>query len=175
MKICCIGAGFVGGPTMAVIALKAPDIQVTVVDMDAARIAAWNSDRLPIYEPGLDEVVKQARGRNLHFSTDVTGGIKAADIIFVAVNTPTKTYGLGAGRAADLRYIESVARTIGDVAERLSTRSTIPWRTNESPCWVSPSKRTPTTHGSRRRSRCAATGWPSRPTSRFTIRACRPR
>ena len=117
MRICCIGAGFVGGPTMAVIALKAPDIQVTVVDMNAARIAAWNSDRLPIYEPGLDEVVRQARGRNLHFSTDVTGGIKAAHIVFVAVNTPTKTYGMGAGRAADLRYIESVARAIGDVAE----------------------------------------------------------
>jgi len=134
MKICCIGAGFVGGPTMAVIALKAPDIQVTVVDMNAARIAAWNSDRLPIYEPGLDEVVRQARGRNLHFSTDVTGGIKAADIIFVAVNTPTKTYGMGAGRAADLRYIESVARTIGEVAEGpkiIVEKSTIPVKTSE--------------------------------------------
>ena len=88
MKICCIGAGYVGGPTMAMIALKAPDIQVKVVDMNAARIAAWNSGSLPIYEPGLDEVVQQTRGRNLHFSTDVTGAIKEADIIFVAVNTP---------------------------------------------------------------------------------------
>ena len=79
MKICCIGAGYVGGPTMAMMALKAPDIEVRVVDMNAARIAAWNSDTLPIYEPGLDEVVRQTRGRNLHFSSDVAGGIKAAD------------------------------------------------------------------------------------------------
>jgi UDPglucose 6-dehydrogenase len=116
MKICCIGAGYVGGPTMAMIALKAPSINVTVVDMNVARIAAWNSDTLPIYEPGLDEVVKERRGKNLFFSTDVVGTIKDADIIFVAVNTPTKTYGVGAGRAADLRYIESVARTIAEVA-----------------------------------------------------------
>ena len=105
MKICCIGAGYVGGPTMAMIALKAPDIEVRVVDMNATRIAAWNSGTLPIYEPGLDDVVKQTRGKNLHFSTDVNGAIKAADIIFVAVNTPTKTYGVGAGRAADLRFM----------------------------------------------------------------------
>jgi len=134
MKICCIGAGYVGGPTMAMIALKAPDIQVTVVDMNDARIAAWNSGNLPVYEPGLDEVVKQCRGRNLHFSTDVRAGIKAADIIFVSVNTPTKTYGMGAGRAADLRYIESVARTIAEVAEGskiIVEKSTIPVRTSE--------------------------------------------
>lgn len=134
MKICCIGAGYVGGPTMAMIALKAPDIQVTVVDMNATRIAAWNSDTLPIYEPGLDEVVKQARGRNLFFSTDVRGTIKAADIIFVAVNTPTKTYGVGAGRAADLRFIESVARTIAEVADGpkiIVEKSTIPVKTAE--------------------------------------------
>jgi UDPglucose 6-dehydrogenase len=105
MNICCIGAGYVGGPTMAMIALKCPDITVNVVDMNGARIAAWNSGTLPIYEPGLDEVVRQARGRNLFFSTDVAGGIKQADIIFVSVNTPTKTYGVGAGRAADLRFI----------------------------------------------------------------------
>ena len=98
MNICCIGAGYVGGPTMAMIALKAPAIEVRVVDMNVARIAAWNSDTLPIYEPGLDDVVKATRGKNLHFSTDVFGAIKAADIIFVAVNTPTKTYGVGAGR-----------------------------------------------------------------------------
>ena len=134
MNICCIGAGFVGGPTMAVIALKAPDIQVTVVDMNAARIAEWHSENLPIYEPGLDEVVKTARGRNLHFSTDVRGGIEKADIIFVAVNTPTKTYGVGAGRAADLRYIEAVARTIAEVANGpkiVVEKSTIPVKTSE--------------------------------------------
>jgi UDPglucose 6-dehydrogenase len=132
MKICCIGAGYVGGPTMAMIAFKAPDISVTVVDLNEKRIAAWNSDTLPIYEPGLDEVVKFARGRNLFFSTDVKGTIAASDIIFVSVNTPTKTYGVGAGRAADLRYIESVARTIAEVAKTskiIVEKSTIPVRT----------------------------------------------
>jgi len=132
MKICCIGAGYVGGPTMAMIALKCPDIQVTVVDMNAARIAAWQSGNLPIYEPGLDDVVRQAHGKNLHFSTDVAGNIKSADIIFVAVNTPTKTYGVGAGRAADLRYIESVARTIAQHAtgsKIIVEKSTIPVKT----------------------------------------------
>ncbi len=134
MNICCIGAGYVGGPTMAMIALKCPDIRVTVVDMNAARIAAWNSGNLPIYEPGLDEVVKQARGRNLFFSTEVAAEIKQADIIFVAVNTPTKTYGVGAGRAADLRYIESVARTIAEHAQGdkiIVEKSTIPVKTAE--------------------------------------------
>jgi UDPglucose 6-dehydrogenase len=132
MNICCIGAGYVGGPTMAMIALKCPDITVTVVDMNATRIAAWNSGTLPIFEPGLDEVVQQARGRNLFFSTDVAGQIKKADIIFVAVNTPTKTYGVGAGRAADLRFIESVARTIAEHAESdkiIVEKSTIPVKT----------------------------------------------
>lgn len=117
---------------MAMIALKCPDITVTVVDMNAARIAAWNSGTLPIFEPGLDEVVNQARGKNLFFSTDVSGQIKQADIIFVAVNTPTKTYGVGAGRAADLRYIESVARTIAEHAESgkiIVEKSTIPVKT----------------------------------------------
>ena len=134
MKICCIGAGYVGGPTMAMIALKAPKIEVRVVDMNAARIAAWNSDTLPIYEPGLDKVVKRRRGKNLHFSTDVHGAIQAADIIFVAVNTPTKTYGVGAGRAADLRFIESVARTIAEHANGpkiIVEKSTIPVKTAE--------------------------------------------
>src|SRR5215213_8335298 len=134
MKICCIGAGYVGGPTMAMIALKAPDIEVRVVDMNASRIAAWNSDTLPIYEPGLDDVVRQTRGKNLHFSTDVQGAIKACDIIFVAVNTPTKTYGAGAGRAADLRFIESVARTIAQHANGpkiIVEKSTIPVKTAE--------------------------------------------
>ncbi len=117
---------------MAMIALKCPDITVTVVDMNAARIAAWNGGNLPIFEPGLDEVVQQARGRNLFFSTDVAGQIKKADIIFVAVNTPTKTYGVGAGRAADLRFIESVARTIAEHAESgkiIVEKSTIPVKT----------------------------------------------
>jgi UDPglucose 6-dehydrogenase len=134
MKICCIGAGYVGGPTMAMIAWKAPDIEVNVVDMNAARIAAWNSDTLPIYEPGLDEVVKERRGKNLFFSTDVAGGIKKADIIFVSVNTPTKNYGVGAGRAADLRYVESVARLIAEVAispKIIVEKSTIPVKTAE--------------------------------------------
>jgi UDPglucose 6-dehydrogenase len=134
MKICCIGAGYVGGPTMAVIAQKAPDIMVTVVDMNAARIAAWGSDVLPIYEPGLDALVRECRGRNLFFSTDVAGAINAADIIFVAVNTPTKMCGVGAGRAADLRYIESVARTIAEVATSpkiIVEKSTIPVKTAE--------------------------------------------
>lgn len=134
MKICCIGAGYVGGPTMAMIAMKAPNIEVNVVDMNAARIAAWNSDTLPVYEPGLDDVVKQCRGKNLHFTTDVHGCIQKSDIIFVAVNTPTKTYGVGAGRAADLRFIESVARTIADVATTpkiIVEKSTIPVKTAE--------------------------------------------
>lgn len=123
-----------GGPTMAMIAHKAPDITVTVVDLNAARIAAWNSDELPIYEPGLDDIVKQARGKNLFFSTDVKAAIAAADIVFVSVNTPTKTYGVGAGRAADLRYIESVARTIAEVATTpkiIVEKSTIPVKTAE--------------------------------------------
>jgi UDPglucose 6-dehydrogenase len=119
---------------MAMIALKAPKIEVRVVDMNAARIAAWNSDTLPIYEPGLDDVVRQTRGKNLFFSTDVAGGIRDADIIFVAVNTPTKTYGVGAGRAADLRFIESVARTIAQHANGpkiIVEKSTIPVKTAE--------------------------------------------
>lgn len=134
MKITCLGAGYVGGPTMAMIAAKCPDIEVTVVDPNAARIAAWNSDELPVYEPGLDEVVREARGRNLFFSTDVAGAIRSGDIIFVSVGTPTKTYGIGAGRAADLKYIESAARTIAEVAEGpkiIVEKSTIPVKTAE--------------------------------------------
>lgn len=134
MKICCIGAGYVGGPTMAMIASKAHDIEVEVVDMNAARIAAWNAGTLPIYEPGLDTLVQARLGKNLRFSTDVAGGIRSADIIFVAVNTPTKTYGVGAGRAADLRFIESVARTIAEHAQGpkiIVEKSTIPVKTAE--------------------------------------------
>ncbi|CAK9177737.1 unnamed protein product [Ilex paraguariensis] len=115
VKICCIGAGYVGGPTMAVIALKCPSIEVAVVDISVSRINAWNSDQLPIYEPGLDDVVKQCRGKNLFFSTEVEKHVSEADIVFVSVNTPTKTRGLGAGKAADLTYWESAARMIADV------------------------------------------------------------
>ncbi|KAL6558262.1 UDP-glucose 6-dehydrogenase 3 [Orobanche minor] len=90
VKICCIGAGYVGGPTMAVIALKCPSIEVAVVDISIPRISAWNSDQLPIYEIGLHDVVKQCRGKNLFFSTDVERHVSEADIVFVSVNTPTK-------------------------------------------------------------------------------------
>lgn len=130
--ILCIGAGYVGGPTMAMIAAKCPHIQVTVVDINEARIAAWNSDDLPIYEPGLDEVVRIARGRNLFFSTDIVGGIRDADIIFVSVNTPTKTFGQGAGLAADLQYWEKTARQILAHSTRnkiVVEKSTLPVRT----------------------------------------------
>ena len=104
-KICCIGAGYVGGPTCAVIAYKCPDVKVTIVDINQARIDAWNSDVLPIYEPGLDEIVFACRNKNLFFSTDVDGAIQEADLIFVSVNTPTKKAGVGAGYAADLAYV----------------------------------------------------------------------
>lgn len=135
MKICCIGAGYVGGPTMAMIAHKCPNIRVTVVDINAARIAAWNSDALPIYEPGLQELVEGNRGKNLFFSTEVDAEIDAADIIFISVNTPTKNYGVGAGRAADLKYVESCARRIAEVATSdkiIVEKSTIPVRTADS-------------------------------------------
>jgi UDPglucose 6-dehydrogenase len=135
MKICCIGAGYVGGPTMAMIALKCPEIKVTVVDIDARRIAAWSQGPLPIFEPGLDDVVRQARGRNLFFSTDLDGAIREADMIFISVNTPTKTYGVGAGRAADLQHVEACARRIAEVAggdKIVVEKSTLPVRTAES-------------------------------------------
>lgn len=131
-KILCIGAGYVGGPTMAVIADRCPHIQVTIVDINQKRIDAWNSDNLPIYEPGLDEVVKRARGRNLFFSTDIEAGIRAADIIFVSVNTPTKTFGHGAGKASDLQYWEKTARQIlavSDSGKIIVEKSTLPVRT----------------------------------------------
>ena len=134
MKICCIGAGYVGGPTMAMIAKQCPDIQVHVVDLNAHRIAAWNSDNLPVYEPGLDEVVREARGRNLKFSTSVDEAIAAADIIFISVNTPTKTFGMGAGRAANLEFIEKCARQIAHVSRGhkiIVEKSTLPVRTAE--------------------------------------------
>ena len=133
-KICCIGAGYVGGPTMAMIAHKCPDAEVTVVDINAERIDAWKSEHLPVFEPGLGEIVSAQRGRNLHFSTDVDDAIRAADLIFVSVNTPTKTYGMGAGRAADLKFIEACARRIAAVADSdkiVIEKSTLPVRTAE--------------------------------------------
>ncbi|MFM2220254.1 MAG: hypothetical protein RLZZ553_2 [Verrucomicrobiota bacterium] len=132
--ICCIGAGYVGGPTMAMIAAKCPDITVTVVDLNEARIAAWNSQDLPVYEPGLLELVNGCRDRNLFFRTDVRAAIREADMVFVAVGTPTKTYGAGAGRAADLCYVESAARMIAEEAKGntiVVEKSTIPVRTAE--------------------------------------------
>lgn len=132
--IVCIGAGYIGGPTMAVIAAKNPGRKVYVVDVSAERIAAWNSDDLPIYEPGLSEVVKQVRGKNLFFSKDIDGAIRKCDIIFVGVNTPTKTFGRGAGRASNLQYWESAARNISRVANRdkiVIEKSTLPVRTAE--------------------------------------------
>ncbi len=136
-KICCIGAGYVGGPTMAVIAQKCPHIQVTVVDLNVERIAAWNDenvDNIPIYEPGLSAVVAEARGRNLFFTTEVEKAIDEAQIIFISVNTPTKTYGKGKGMAADLKYIELCARQIAKIAKDdkiVVEKSTLPVRTAE--------------------------------------------
>jgi UDPglucose 6-dehydrogenase len=136
-SICCIGAGYVGGPTMAIIAQKCPDIKVTVVDLNESRIAAWNDhnfDNLPIYEPGLAQVVAEARGRNLFFSTDVDKAIDEAEMIFISVNTPTKNYGAGKGMAADLKYIELCARQIARVSQQnkiVVEKSTLPVRTAE--------------------------------------------
>jgi UDPglucose 6-dehydrogenase len=135
-NICCIGAGYVGGPTMAVIALKCPNINVTVVDANPDKIKAWNGplDNLPVYEPGLADVIKETRGRNLHFSDDIAGHIEKAEMIFMAVNTPTKTEGEGAGMAADLRYIEACAHSIAKYSNSdkiVVEKSTLPVRTAE--------------------------------------------
>lgn len=134
-NICCIGAGYVGGPTMAVIAQKCPEIKVNVVDINPQRIADWNDedlDKLPIFEPGLKEVVAEARDRNLFFSTDIEKGIREAEMIFISVNTPTKTYGKGKGMAADLKFVELCARQIAEVATEdkiVVEKSTLPVRT----------------------------------------------
>ena len=131
-RILCIGAGYVGGPTMAMIAHKCPQYKVTVVDINHEKIAQWNSDRLPVYEPGLDEIVGAARGRNLFFETGVERCIREASIIFVAVNTPTKAYGAGAGMAADLQYWEKTARQIREAADSpkiVIEKCTIPVKT----------------------------------------------
>ncbi|MCX2473242.1 UDP-glucose 6-dehydrogenase [Pedobacter sp. MC2016-05] len=136
-SICCIGAGYVGGPTMAVVAKQCPDIKVTIVDLNEARIAAWNDEdvnNIPVYEPGLSEVVAEARGRNLFFSTDVDKAIAEAEMIFISVNTPTKTYGSGKGMGADLKWIELCARQIARVSTSdkiIVEKSTLPVRTAE--------------------------------------------
>ena len=113
-NILCIGAGYVGGPTMAVIALKCPEYKVTVVDINEQKIGLWNSGKLPIYEPGLDEIIGKRRRKNLFFSNDIKNGIKESEIIFVSVNTPTKTFGDGTGEAPDLQYWEKTARQIAE-------------------------------------------------------------
>ena len=136
-NICCVGAGYVGGPTMAVIADKCPEIQVSVVDINEERIKAWNDnnlDNLPIYEPGLVEVVKRSRRRNLFFTSDVDACIKNADMVFISVNTPIKSTGLGALQASDLKWVEVCARRIGAVAKGhtiVVEKSTLPVRTAE--------------------------------------------
>lgn len=136
-SICCIGAGYVGGPTMAVIAKNNPQLKITIVDINQARIDAWNDNdlsNLPIYEPGLAEIVKETRGKNLFFSTDIDAAIDESEMIFISVNTPTKTYGKGKGMAADLKYIELCARNIADVAKTdkiVVEKSTLPVRTAE--------------------------------------------
>ena len=133
-NILCIGAGYVGGPTMSMIAHKCPQYKVTVVDINKDRIDAWNSKTIPIYEPGLDDLVQKTRGKNLFFSTETDKGIREADIIFVSVNTPTKAFGQGAGKAADLQYWEKTARQIlanSDTNKIIIEKSTLPVRTAE--------------------------------------------
>ena len=135
-NICCIGAGYVGGPTMAVIALKCPHINVNVVDANPDKIKAWNGPlgNLPVYEPGLADVIKKTRGKNLFFSDDIAGHIEKADMVFMAVNTPTKTEGEGAGMAADLRHVEACARSIAKYSNSdkiVVEKSTLPVRTAE--------------------------------------------
>lgn len=134
-NICCIGAGYVGGPSMAVIALKCPNIQVNVVDVNQSRIDMWNEsdlNKLPIYEPGLDNIISKCRGENLHFSCEVEKNISKADMIYISVNTPTKTEGLGAGQAIDLKWVEASARKISEFANGhtiVIEKSTLPVKT----------------------------------------------
>ena len=136
-KICCIGAGYVGGPTMAVIADKCPDISIYVVDINKTRISSWNSEDfndLPIYEPGLSEIVERCRDKNLFFTSEIEHNIREADMIFISVNTPTKTSGIGAGKASDLKWIESCSRMIGEFARGKTIvveKSTLPVKTAE--------------------------------------------
>jgi UDPglucose 6-dehydrogenase len=133
-KIVCLGAGYVGGPTMAVMALHNPDVQIFVTDQNEARIAAWNTDKLPVFEPGLDEVVQKIRGKNLHFKVINPQLLAEADIVFVCVGTPTKEYGEGRGMAADMQYTELAVR---DIEKHCKTgtiiveKSTVPVKTAE--------------------------------------------
>tara|TARA_B100000965_G_scaffold253926_1_gene213653 strand:+ start:3682 stop:5103 length:1422 start_codon:yes stop_codon:yes gene_type:complete len=134
-KICCIGAGYVGGPTMSVIADKCPDLEIRVVDINKNRIAAWNDEdlnKLPIFEPGLDQIISRTRGKNLFFSTEMEKSISGADMIFISVNTPTKNKGLGAGQASDLSWVEASARQVAKYATGYTIvveKSTLPVRT----------------------------------------------
>ena len=134
-NICCIGAGYVGGPSMAVIAAHCPNLKINVVDRNKDRIDAWNSislDDLPVYEPGLKKIISRFRGINLHFSTDIEKHISEADMVFISVNTPTKVKGIGAGQASDLKWIESCARQIGTYAKGstiIVEKSTLPVKT----------------------------------------------
>ncbi len=136
-NICCIGAGYVGGPTMSVIADKCPEIQINVVDFNELRIQEWNSNNLsnlPIYEPGLKEIVGRCRGKNLHFTSEVKKNISIADMIFISVNTPTKTKGIGAGQASDTKWVEACARDVAKFARGhtiVVEKSTLPVRTAE--------------------------------------------
>ena len=136
-NICCIGAGYVGGPTMAVIAKHCKNIQVHVVDINKERISLWNDkdlNKLPIYEPGLKEIIKECRNINLHFSTNVDDAISNADMIFISVNTPTKEKGIGAGQASDLKWVEASARRISKNAQGRTIvveKSTLPVKTAE--------------------------------------------
>ena len=136
-NICCIGAGYVGGPTMSFIAYKCPHIKINVVDTNKTRIDLWNSEDLndlPIYEPGLKNIIKKCRGKNLHFSVNTELGIKNADMIFISVNTPTKTKGVGAGQASDLKWVEACARQVAQFASGYTIvveKSTLPVKTAE--------------------------------------------
>ena len=136
-NICCIGAGYVGGPTMAVIADKCPNLQINVVDNNEDRIINWNNSdlsKLPIYEPGLAAIVERCRGKNLHFSTSVEEKIRSADMIFISVNTPTKTKGIGAGKASDLKWVEACARQVARFSSGhtiVVEKSTLPVKTAE--------------------------------------------
>ena len=136
-NICCIGAGYVGGPTMSVLADKCPNIQIEVVDLDMKRIKKWNDDdvnNLPIYEPGLASIVKKCRGKNLHFSNLIEEKIKNADMVFISVNTPTKKKGIGAGKASDLKWVEACARQVARFSKGhtiVVEKSTLPVRTAE--------------------------------------------
>ena len=136
-NICCIGAGYVGGPTMAVFADKCPHIQIEVVDLNQERINSWNNNdfkKLPVYEPGLAEIIQRCRGRNLHFSNSIKEKVEKADMVFISVNTPTKTRGIGAGKASDLKWVEACARQVAQYAKGhtiVVEKSTLPVRTAE--------------------------------------------